>query len=188
MPSVSARRAIQRRLPRAMVAPEKDAERVGKDLAGSCRPFLDEEQAAAFHDPTAVRIHGEKSFDGDIRTYGKSEDVGGARKSRSASRDRNGHAISRVRVAHELSHASPLHDLDMKCSEPGRMPGCSTLPEQWAKRNATAQVICALNLPILAKSSAFRFRRIRNAFATIRKRRLFRLARHRGPRRPEQLP
>lgn len=72
-----------------MVAPEKDAERVGKDLAGSFRPFLDEEQAVAFHDLTAVRNHGEKSFHGDIRIYGKSEDVGGvARKSRSASRGR----------------------------------------------------------------------------------------------------
>ena len=48
-----------------------------KELAASFRPLLDEELTITFYDLTTVRIHGEKSFEGDIRVYGKSKDVGG---------------------------------------------------------------------------------------------------------------
>ena len=85
MPGVKARKVTHQRLLRAMDALEKDAERVEKELAASFRPLLDEELTIAFHDLTTVRIHGEKSFEGDIRACGKSKDTGGvARQSRSA--------------------------------------------------------------------------------------------------------
>ena len=77
MPGVNARKVTHQRLLRAMDALEKDAERVEKELAANFRPLLDEELTITFYDLTTVRIHGEKSFEGDIRVYGKSKDVGG---------------------------------------------------------------------------------------------------------------
>ena len=61
------RRASHRQLPRPMDAPMRSAVRVEEEFARWIRPPADFGPSAAFHDPTTIRIGGEKENEDDLR-------------------------------------------------------------------------------------------------------------------------
>ena len=62
---------------RAMDALMDRAGQVERELAKQIRPLVDRDLAVVFYDLTTVRIHGEGTFEDDLRAYGMNKEIGG---------------------------------------------------------------------------------------------------------------